>query len=173
MSGRIHSCRRDPSARNLHGQKPVNRDTILQCLTRLNEKATQRSAAEELGTIVQVRLHQHGPLQNLVVAYQLHDAQALEADSLSFFISSICSTGPWEPRPSVRKARTALALHTLEDFLTSHRWMLCLAGLHPCSGPASLRCLPSKGLGSAAAPRTSAPAHQEAHAGKTRLFCKS
>ena len=66
-----------------------------------------------------------------------------------------CSEGEYE-----------LELGTLAVTYCDDDNMESYAGVHPCPGPTSLRCLSSKGPGLAAAPGASASLHQEAYAGK-------
>eukprot|EP00878_Enallax_costatus_P033642 GHUV01037184.1.p1 GENE.GHUV01037184.1~~GHUV01037184.1.p1 ORF type:complete len:142 (+),score=27.16 GHUV01037184.1:321-746(+) len=61
--------------------KSRQKDAILQCLTRLNDKSTLRVAADELSAII----------------------RSLDADDLAAVVQSICTTGAWEPKAFAKK----------------------------------------------------------------------
>lgn len=96
--------------------KLQDKEHILLCLTRLNDKSTQRAAADDLASIVRVSTSDCYTLHSssthvairLVDLALLSTRQALNSHSLSVLVHNICTSGAWEPKPYAKKVK---ALH--------------------------------------------------------------
>jgi hypothetical protein len=109
MASLAGQLRRSQSVLPVPPAEDQSKERILLCLTRLNDKATQRLAAEDLALIVRVCVggspdrSVHANMMAKTKTQPRRHTQDLDVVGLSTLVNSICTAGAWEPKPFAKK----------------------------------------------------------------------